>query len=358
MRNDDIKLADLEFSDYELKKLNGNKIEYKKQVSKILAEGRNRAKRDTCYYCGQAISSFCKSHFVPAFCLRNIAVNGEVNYSNTLINIPVMDYDKGVNEAGTFRLICRDCDSKIFGDYENPDNYVNEPNPKMIAQIVMKNYMKMISKRLFEIALYENIGGVDNQQLVNELDLEEYRKGFEKAKRLSLKNWSGEYYIFYYEKLDYVVPIAFQGGIALISDLEGQIINDIYNMSPDYHTQVVHICIFPLQESSIIMMFIDAHHKRYRSFYKQFRKLKSDEKLGVVNYIIFLYSEDVFFSKNIPQEELKNKQLVAVTRKTAYAFSSKPFDNPIEKASQSFDLTRWQDIPNFLNEKYAIDTEK
>lgn len=365
MKNEDIKLLDIGLDDYELKKFDTNKIEYKKQISKILKESRKRAKLDTCYCCGKVTPSICNSHFVPAFCLRNIAVNGEVNYSNTLINVAGMDFDKGVNEAGTFRLICRDCDSMIFRDYENPENYLNEPSPKMIAQIAMKNYLKMISKRLIEIVLHEDIDGMlpissealSQQRLVDELDLVEYQKGFEKAKRLSSKNWSGEYYIFYYEKLDYVVPIAFQGGIVLISDLKGEIINDIYNMSPDYHTKEVHICVFPLQDISIIMMFIDAKDKRYRSFYKQFRKLEFEDKLALINYIIFLYSEDMFFSKKIPPEVITNKQLVAVTRRSSIAVSTKPFGNPIEKANQNFDLTRWPDIPNLLSNAYAIDTK-
>lgn len=42
---------------------------------------------------------------------------------NTLVDNPLMDTEKGVEEAGTFHLICNECDSKIFSDYENPDNY-------------------------------------------------------------------------------------------------------------------------------------------------------------------------------------------------------------------------------------------
>lgn len=49
-----------------------------------------------------------------------------------------MDTENGVNKAGTFHLICNDCDSKIFSDYENPDNYSNQPTQKMIAQMALK----------------------------------------------------------------------------------------------------------------------------------------------------------------------------------------------------------------------------
>ncbi len=40
------------------------------------------------------------------------------------------------------------------------------------------------------------------------------------------------------------------------------------------------------------------------------------------------------------------------------ALSSEPFGDMIGKASQSFDLTRWQDIPNFLSDKYAVAPQK
>lgn len=102
------------------------------------------------------------------------------------------------------------------------------------------------------------------------------------------------YYQFYYEKLDYVVPIAFQGSISLMVDLDGIIVNNIYNKDINYKIQDLHICIFPLKESTVITMFIDFNNKRYRNFYKKFNKLSHDDKLALVNYLIFLYLEDVF----------------------------------------------------------------
>ena len=76
------------------------------------------------------------------------------NY-NTIIDLPILKADKGVNEAGTFHLICRECDGKIFQDYEEPLNYEDMPTIKMLAQIDMKNNLKFISKRLMEKELYD-----------------------------------------------------------------------------------------------------------------------------------------------------------------------------------------------------------
>ena len=254
--------------------MKGNKIEFRKQLGKLLNKSRQDAKGEECYYCGKKCSSFCNSHSIPSFFLRNIAIEGDVYSNNKLVNLPLLDDDKGVNKSGTFQLICRECDSKIFSDYENPDNYEDVPSAKMIAQIAMKNYLKSISKRKFEIALYNNMYSslglsteiYNQKQAINNLDLQEYIEEFNRAKRIEKKGWENEYYLFYYQKLDYVVPVAFQSNVALLIDFEGATINDIYNTSPDYHIKAVHICVFPLEKSSVIMMFIDSKDKRYRPF--------------------------------------------------------------------------------------------
>lgn len=358
-----IKMFDLGmFADEEDSKLNTNKIEYKKVLGKLLGKSRQDAKTSECYYCGQPCNSFCNSHSVPAFCLKNIAVNGDVFYSNTLVDIPLLDYDKGVNESGTFRLICRDCDSKIFRDYENPINYTNKPTSKMLAQIAMKNYLKSISKRLFELSLYDNInnefnmpmGLYEQKQYINNLDLQEYIKEFKRAKKIDEKGWEHEYYLFYYEKLNYIVPVAFQGNITILSDFEGNIVNDIYNLSPDYRTKDVHICIFPLKDCSVIMMFVDGNDKRYRRFYKEFLKLSKVDRLATINYIVFSYSEDIFIHKGIDKAIINNEKLVEVSRKTTDALCATPILNPLQVANEKFDLTRMNEIPNLLLEEHKV----
>lgn len=45
-------------------------------------------------------------------------MNGDAFYSNALVNMPLLDSDKGVYESETFSLICIECDSKNFGNYE------------------------------------------------------------------------------------------------------------------------------------------------------------------------------------------------------------------------------------------------
>ena len=171
---------------------------------------------------------------------------------------PVLGEDNGVNDAGTFHLICRECDGTLFQDYENPGAYAKIPTGKMLAQIVMKNYLLMISKRFEERALYsimaEQFHAYDyamHHIEIIDLDLVEYESEFKRAKIAGAGNHDDWYYLCYYQQLDYVVPFAFQGPIVMVSDFEDNVINDIYNMSPDYHTKDIHIAVFPLEKTSI-----------------------------------------------------------------------------------------------------------
>ena len=107
----------------EEKELLRTDLSYKKRINKLFKKARAESKRETCYYCGKPVSSFCNSHSIPKFCLKNIAVKGKVLTLNSILDNPLMDTQKGVKEAGTFHLICNDCDSKIFSDYENSENY-------------------------------------------------------------------------------------------------------------------------------------------------------------------------------------------------------------------------------------------
>ncbi len=337
-------------------------LSYKKKMSRINKEVRESVKRDTCYFCGKSVTSFCNSHSEPKFCLDNIATKGDVLTLNAIVDNPLIDRKNGVKKAGTFHLICNDCDSKIFSDYENPDNYISIPSSKMIAQMALKNSLKSISKRLFEIELF-NFASKMNKTArdfikikndINKMDLNEYEKSYKKAKKAIEKNGANDYYVCYYEKLNYVVPIAFQTSIAMIVDFEGNIINNIYNPSPKYVIQNIHISILPLKTETVIVMFIEDGDTRYRRFYKHFSKLPLEDKLATLTYIIFLYSEDMYFSKSIEKEVLESQTLCNAGKTTQDLLSPTPFFDPFLTLKESHNLNKRHEIPNLLSDKYRI----
>lgn len=341
-------------------------IEAKKFINKIIKDSRTHSKPSQCYYCGNECDSFCNSHTLPAFCLRNIACKGKVFYSNTILDLPILKDDKGVNEAGTFHLICRDCDSKIFQDYENPNNYEELPSIRMIAQIDMKNNLKNISKRLMELEMYDlmqkrigiNSELVRAKNTVNDLDLKEFKDAYIYAKKRSLKPFQGDYYIGFYTKLPYVVPVAFQGTIALITDLEGNIINNVYNQDPQYRIRNMSLCIFPLKSTSIIMIFVENGNNRYSKFFRQLKKLCSlEDQLKVINYILFSYSEDYFLSANISKDILDELTVLSGKTPEMLTFSPTMLKNSIDEAKKIFDYSERFDIPNLLSNKFALTIE-
>lgn len=338
-----------------------NKVEYSKQMSTRYAQARKDSKLDHCYYCNKKVSSFCNSHSVPQFCLKRIASDGKVYYANTLIDLPFMRNDQGVKEAGTFQIICRECDSKIFQQYEDPNAYQTAPTSQILAQIAMKNYLQMIYKRLYESKLYSSLEKetdrkdiLDRNQRIISLDLDEYTRSFTRARQGTLRGHDDWYYLCYYQKLDYTVPIAFQGGIVLVSDFENHLVNNIYNLNSSYHPREIHIAVFPLECESVIMLFTDTATKCYRKFYRQLNKLPLSEQLSAINYIIFSYSENVYMSKQLSEDVLKNQNLIDTSRKSSIAIANHPFADALSSAIMEFDLSKRNEIPNLLSKEYAI----
>lgn len=340
-------------------------VNLKKYYNKILHEARKKATDPTCFYCKKENTGLCNSHFVPKSYLKNIATDGKVYIVNCLLDIPIADIDSGLNNTGTFHLICRDCDGKIFRDYENFD-YSKEPTYDILAQIELKNYLKYIYKskvNYYKVVLTEEKIGVNpftkNQKEIELLDIDAYSKKFFKIKKSLNSKHNSHYNLFYYKKLNYIVPVAFQCLITLAYDFNGCLINNIYNYSKNSNIEHIHICIFPLKETSIVMMFYNEKSQRYRNFRKQFCKFCESDQLSIINYIMFKYSEDIFFSKKIDKIILQNEELIKTARSTLLVESdiadkSTRIQRGLEHARIEFDLNKFSTIPNLLDEKFKI----
>lgn len=366
-------------TDLDIQMMNDNLVDYRKQLSTIFSRAKLAAKGDTCYYCGRKVSSFCNSHNIPQFCLKNIDENGKLKYFNEFMGMPLLDGEKGINNAGTFHIICKECDAKIFQEYENPDNYSSEsfkPTEVMIAEIAMKNYLKVISKRKIEVEMYRILdeetplmsGHViaNKKNEINDLDLVEYSNNFNKAKRVTENIKNGQkinegYEVVFSQKLDYVVPIAFQGCFAMVSDFIGDKVNDVYNKSPNYHPRDIHLAVLPMKSSSIILMFVDSHEKVYRNFIRSFKHLSDEDKLGVISYLIFLYTEDYFVSPEASSAILNNKELRSVFANNydavahGWKMTEQLAKNQASKVTRErMRLDKWKKFPCVFDRKYSI----
>ena len=102
---------------------NEEMIEAKKKYSFFNHKVKINAKQTSCIICGRECTSFCNSHTIPRFVLKNIAENGYLAHSYSSLQMPLIDKKTGINKTLTFSCICNDCDNTKFQEYENPDNY-------------------------------------------------------------------------------------------------------------------------------------------------------------------------------------------------------------------------------------------
>ena len=342
-------------------------VEQLKELNKILKEVRLEAKLDHCVYCNKKTSSFCKSHTIPKFILKKIDDKGMIYNSYFYTTLGLMDLIKkedGITEAGTFRLICRDCDNIIFEDYEDENNILQLPTNKMMAEMALKNILKLWYKRNYEICLYKKIQKLlpfspsyfiaTHHNEINDLDLKELKTDFKKFKTIIEKNLKSGMRLVFWHKCDYIVPLAFQGPICLYGDLKGNIINDIYNYSQELVMQYIHICVFPLEQNSIIMVFYHKDDTNYRLFEKQFNKLTLDKKLQLISFIIVNYSEDFLISKKANEKIINNPTISTTTENNNNILASNYYDLKFQENQKLHELENYEDFPNLLNETYKI----
>lgn len=286
-----------------------NIIEARKTYSKLINKSKQQAKKSECLWCGEKITRFCNSHSLPQCILRNIDTDGKVDYFNSMLNLPLINSDKGINEAGTFKLLCRECDGKIFQDYENLASLCVRPSETVLEEIALKNVLMMLNKRYIEIELFNNMKNefsmpypYEVKQEANSLDERDFWCDFIRIKDMihTSSDEKSKFKLFYWRQLDYIIPIAFQGLVTLYGDLNGDLVTDVYNTSEDVIVKHMHICMFPLETSSVVFAFYHEEDHEYDNFANQFDELDDDEKLTVLSYIVYEYCEDMFFAKKFP----------------------------------------------------------
>lgn len=341
-----------------------NEIEFRKQFNEIYRRAQKQSKLDHCLCCDKNVTSFCNSHTLPRFILNNISDMGMVYTSNNFFKMPLIGIESGLNNSCTFKRICKSCDSTIFQDYEDENKLLVQPRKKVMTQIDLKNTLRMYEKRLNEIEIFnimineyaneDNFLELLQKQVINKLDLDEIKNEFERDMKILKKESTSSFELIYWNILDYVTPIAFQGHIALHGDLNGNIINDIYNVKKDNVIENLNLCVFPLKDKTVVIMFVNKDNRKYNNFIKQFKKLREKEKLKLISFIIFNYSEDFFISKKAKDTLLNNTILDITTQNTTDIYAlDEEMANEFKKI-KLFELMNYKNFPNILDIEYAI----
>ena len=329
------------------------------QINKLLREAQNDSKPEECILCGKKQTSFCNSHSIPQMILKNIADNGKILQANVLFDLEILDLDKGVKNSGTFHIICNDCDSKYFQDYEDPIALENKPTDKMFAEIALKNTLIQLAKREQELKMFQNaqkqqrkyLNFEDLEHLMN-LDIIEFKRDVEFYKDIIDCNREGCFQILYWNVLPYKIPIAAQSMLALMEDMEGIPVNDIFDMSDRTRMQYMHICAFPLESESAILAFYHKRDKLYRTLRHELNSSPEGTKLKYINWLIFKYTENYFFSPQV-KHELENNE---VLKKLCHDNSGAPNMGLIDDLDvlKEYRAPSMEDIPNILDAEHAV----
>jgi len=334
-----------------------SEIDARKALSQILKTSRAESKPAECFICKKTQTSFCNSHSVPRMILDNIATSGCLLYSVTLVDLPIIDLEKGINNSGTFHFICKECDSSFFSTYENEQNLSTSITNKMLAEIAIKYYLMQMSKRHLESSLYniisQNIKGKDVLDECHTLDLQNADFNYRRAKKIIDKELKSGYKIILYEKLPYVVPIAAQTGICLYKDLDDTIVNNIYNLDKTIRMQNMHLCIFPLKIESVIILFYHKDDRNYVSFEKKFLKKTLGEQLKIINYLLFKETENYYISKQLPAKVLNNTNLRNLSRQNHMGLDFNILNKENVPNANKI-IIGIDDVPNLLSEEYKL----
>lgn len=337
-------------------------IKVRKQMNQMLSEAKKIAKPTKCILCGKMQTSFCNSHSVPQLVLRPIADNGMVLHASAAIglNEEIVDIENGVNKSGTFNYICRNCDGTFFQEYESEVNLIKYPTDKMLAEIVVKNMLLLMSKRATEKELakiqqkkFSCFYNIENLIELKELDADEFKEEIFFHKDIAKRNETGGYQILFWKVLSYVIPIAAQSAIALSTDMEGKKINEVYNYDPSLRMQYMHLCFFPLKSQSVVLAFYHKRDKFYRSLRHQINSSSEDKILKYLNYLLFAHTENYFISKNV-KHEIENNEFLRKLSQESNGLPAMGYLNRDNNFGMGYTPIHMDEIPNFLNSKWAI----
>lgn len=326
------------------------------QYRKVLSAATKERHAEKCLICGRSDVPFCNSHSVPRCYLKHITLNGKVYYSTVITDIfpdlQIFDVEDGINRSGTFRQVCRKCDGLYFTEYEDPQKIIRLPNNKMLTEIELKCELHYIEKKCKEFGVNRLMGDFAPGGKYYNIDLMEAQARAKKLiKRIGKKNYI-DYNLFFWEKLDYVVPLACQILITLTYDRYGNIVNRVFDNDSRHRMEHFVVCVFPLEDSTIVMMFDDKANKVNRGFINNFIKETVEEKLKILSYLIVRFSEDYVLSPLIDKTLLENPNVKYAAQSLDLVLADSP-----QKLKESGLRGFWdgfEEFPNFFDIKYAI----
>ena len=302
-----------------------------KAMKEILYDAKKNAKLDYCLYCGKKCSSFCNSHTIPQFILKNILKEGYIYTQMIYLNSPISEMlpkEKGLKDIETFKNICKECDNTIFKEYENLENLSSKPSNKIMTEIALKNFLMLLYKNSVEKYLGENIVQ-KNQELKKLMKLLQYIDG---------KNSTEKDIKHDFKRCQTILKKNLKSG---------------YNQ-PTKKLEFLHICVFPLKDFSITMAFYHKDDHECIKFNRQFNRLNLVEKMKLIGFILFSHEESVYISKKNDHEFLNDCDLKKASNNIETFSLSTLKESEAKYTARKNELSNYKSFPNIFDEKYRI----
>lgn len=334
-------------------------VAQQKVYRRIIKQSRADSKLECCPICHRKQTSFCNSHTVPQFVLRNIAEKGMITQSTIFAFDNSPDETKGVNNTGTFHCICRECDQIVFSDYESEEKLLSSLTKRKLAQIALKNTLQLYNSAIdteaihniyqAEHKLYQNKLALDQ---CSELDKRDYQYYIDRYVDIIHGKHDKGFEQVYYRRLPYITPIATQVGITVHRSISGRIINDVYDDSEEKKMQQIHVCIFPLRKETLVVMFYHKNDRKYAAFSDEFSQLSESAKLQYITYMVFKYSEMSFFSPTL-SDAIKNNEKLRILARENYDYPNLGYIE-LSRSQARCVPVKYGEIPNLLGPELKL----
>ncbi len=350
--------------------LEDEREKFNKFLSKVRKQLFDKPLFENCQICKKH-SKFCSSHTIPQFILKNIANKGHLYNQQILNDTPLTKTTNGIKNTQTFESICCECDSKVFQNYENSENYSTAPTEQMLNEIALKCHLFSQYRLTHDIKMHEyankefcnrycikeHRGPYSNLINCHKLDKKYHAKQIEEILK-AIQSGTSLYKIGYYAKLNYIVPIVFQDCFSLYFDLRGRKINNPFSDKID-GLDYLFFCIFPFEKESIVFIFYKTNCHKYNNFFQDLKSLPLDEQLSIINFLIFIYSENLFISKDISNSVLNDIKLKSISQLqpvscTTRTESSHDEKRKLENYKKAYNIANHKNCANLLDKKYAL----
>lgn len=287
-------------------------IELSKEIGKIKKEANHYTKGTNCMLCGKECSSFCNSHSIPRFIIKNIANNGIVytplmtktNIENE-VKTKIFQSSPGVEKALTFENICRECDNNVFSNVENEEILMKSFDDRTLNLYALKSLLHEQYTKI-KNTNFLNVGAskMHVEDFSNALtfpwayDAIEASREIEDYKSAMKNNANIKHKVIIDKIIDRRVNFCTACQIALPRSYAGKEINNLF----DYSRRLgdIFILVLPLSnEKTRVTMYYRRKYSSYDIVFDEFKSMTIEQQLQAISDLLIIYTENFVFNDKI-----------------------------------------------------------